>query len=233
MAAAQHAVAPSLAQSALAELCRAYWPPVYGFVRGSGYSEHDAQDLTQGFFCHLIEQQIYMRADPARGKFRTFLLTSVKNYLANAYHRQQTLKRGGGYEFLPWDEAQVQAAETLYQNSVTPGIETSADALFEREWAETLIENALAALATEFEDDGKGALFRELRVFLQGSAEPLPSSEELGARLSMRATAVRTQISRLRVRYRERLRAELRQTVDTEEAVDGELRELLRVLTAA
>ena len=77
LAAAQSAVAPSLAQSALAELCRTYWPPVYGFVRGSGYSEHDAQDLTQGFFCHLIEQQIYMRADPARGKFRTFLLASV------------------------------------------------------------------------------------------------------------------------------------------------------------
>ena len=96
-----------------------------------------------------------------------------------------------------------------------------------------MVENALAGLAAEFEDDGKGALFREMKVFLQGSAAPLPSSEELGARLSMRPTAVRTQISRLRARYRERLRAELRQTVDAEEAVDGELRELLRVLTAA
>lgn len=223
--------APSSAKDALAELCRTYWPPLYGYVRSRGYSVHDAQDLTQGFFCHLIEHQIYTRADPDRGRFRAFLLTSVKHFLTNAYLREQALKRGGGREFLPLDEAQVQSAEARFLGSDAPGLRSTADLLFERQWAETLVKTALDKLEGEFLAEGKIAVFREMKGFIQGSAGPPPTYEAAAARLSMQPATVRVQVSRLRTRYRERLRAELRRTVETEEAVDEELRTLLRVLT--
>ena len=228
----REAAAPESARNALAQLCGTYWAPLYGFIRSRGYSVHDAQDLTQGFFCHLIEHQIYARADRTRGKFRSFLLASVKHFLNDAYGRARALKRGGDCEFLPLHDEQAQAAEASFCRSTAPGMDTAEDRLFERQWAETLIDATLGALGAEFEAEGKGALYRSLEVFVGGSPDPPPSYEKLAAQLAMPAVTVRSHVGRLRARYRELLRAELRRTVDSEDAVDEELRELLRVLTA-
>ena len=232
LAAGREADAPGSAQAALAELCRTYWAPLYGFIRGRGHSLHDAQDLTQGFFCHLIEHQLYTRVDRTKGKFRSFLLAAVKHFLNDAYDRERALKRGGGCEFLPLHEEQAVAAEALFRSSAAPGTDLTDDRFFEKQWAETLVATALARLAAGFEAEGKGPLYKALEVFVQGSPEPLPSYDQLAARLAMPAVTVRSHVNRLRVRYRELLRAELRLTVDTEEEVDEELRELLRLLTA-
>ena len=220
------------AQTALAELCRTYWPPLYGFIRGRSYNVHDAQDLTQGFFCHLIERRIYTRADQTKGKFRAFLLAAAKHFLADAHDRARALKRGGACEFLPLHEEQAVAAEALFQSSAAPGARTTEDLIFERQWAETLVATALGRLAREYEAEGKALLFRTLEVFVRGGADPLPSYEQLARQLEMPAATIRSHVTRLRARYRALVRAELRRTVEREEAVDEELRELLRVLTA-
>ncbi len=232
LAAGRDEEAPELARAALAELCQTYWAPLYGFIRGRGYSLHDAQDLTQGFFTHLLEHQIYTRADQTKGKFRSFLLAAVKNFLNDAYDRQRALKRGSANEFLPLHDAQAVSAEALFQSTACPGAAGSADCLFEQQWAETLIGTALQRLAEEFAAGGKADLFRALEVFLRGSAEPLPSYDQLANRLGMPAATMRSHVTRLRARYRDLLRAELRRTVQTEAEVDEELGELLRVLTA-
>ena len=232
LAAGRQAEAPGAAQTALAELCQTYWAPLYGFIRGRGYGLHDAQDLTQGFFCHLIEHQIYARVDRTKGKFRSFLLAAVKHFLNDAYDREHALKRGGGCEFLPLQEEQAVAAEALFQSSAAPGTDTTGDRFFERQWAETLVATTLGRLAAEFEAEGKGPLYKALEAFVQGSADPLPSYDQLATRLVMPAATVRSHVNRLRARYREGLRAELRRTVESDEEVDEELRELLRILTA-
>jgi DNA-directed RNA polymerase specialized sigma24 family protein len=231
LAAAREADAEGAAQGALALLCRTYWPPLYGFIRGRGYSLHDAQDLTQGFFGHLIEHQIYRRTDQTKGKFRSFLLVSAKHFLGDAYDRERTLKRGGRCEFLPLHEEQATVAEALFQSSIVPGVQTTEDQLFERQWAETLTATALGHLEAEFAAEGKAALFTALEVFVRGGSDPVPSYDQLAGRLEMPAATVRSHVTRLRARYRALLRAELRRTVERDEEVDEELRELLRVLT--
>ena len=231
LAAGESQVAPETAHAALGELCQMYWPPLYSFVRSRGYAIHDAQDLTQSFFAHLIEYEIYKRADPKKGKFRSFLLASLKNLLADAHDRAQTLKRGGGRDFLPLKEEQVEAAESLFQTHCAFSSTTDEDRLFERAWAETLVAGALGRLAAEYQAESKEKLFEELKIFLTGGADPLPTYAELAARLGTPASTLRSDVARLRARYREALRAEVRRTVERESEVEGELRELLRVLT--
>lgn len=222
---------PEAASAALAQLCQTYWPPLYTYVRGRGYSVHDAQDLTQGFFAYLIEHKIHTRADRQMGKFRSFLLASLKHFLSHAREREQALKRGGGREFLPLDEGRAQEAESLFQTHTGFGpIALPEDRLFEKTWAETLVETALGRLASAYKAEGKENLFDQLQNFLATGAEPLPSYSELAARLAATESTIRSHVTRLRTRYREMLRAEVRRTVDTESEVDEELRELLRVL---
>jgi hypothetical protein len=122
LAAGESQAGPETARAALAQLCQIYWPPLYTFVRSRGYAVHDAQDLTQSFFAYLIEHKIYTRVDPQKGKFRSFLLASLKNLLADAHDREQTLKRGGGQDFLPLNEEQVEEAESLFQTIALPKI---------------------------------------------------------------------------------------------------------------
>lgn len=231
LAAGESQVAPEMAHAALGQLCRMYWPPLYSFVRSRGYAIHDAQDLTQSFFAHLIEHKIYTQVDPRKGKFRSFLLASLKHLLSDARDREQTLKRGGGRELLPLNEAQVEEVESLFQTHFAAGETTDEDKLFERSWAETLVAGALGRLATEYQVDGKEKLFTELKIFLTGGADPLPAYDHLSARLGVPASTLRSDVTRLRGRYREALRTEVRHTVDTEAEVEAELRELLRVLT--
>jgi RNA polymerase sigma factor (sigma-70 family) len=222
---------PEIASAALAQLCQTYWPPLYTFVRSRGYSVHDAQDLTQGFFAYLIENKIHLRADRTLGKFRSFLLASLKNFISHAREREQTLKRGGGRDFVPFDDARAEEAESLFQTHVSLGSGVvPEDRLFEKTWAETLVETALSRLAAAYKAEGKENLFEKFRTFLAVGADPLPAYSDLAARLAVTESTIRSHVTRLRARYREMLRAEVRRTVDTEAEVDEELRELLRVL---
>lgn len=231
IAAGRTAIDPDTASTALAQLCETYWPPLYTYVRSRGYSMHDAQDLTQSFFGYLLERKIHLRADRELGKFRSFLLASLKNFLSHAREREQTLKRGGGRELLPLDEARAEAAESLFQTHCSAaGYATHEDRVFERTWAETLVETALARLAAAYKAEGNGDLLERLRNFVAVGADPSPSYSELAADLAVTESTVRSHVTRLRARYREMLRSEVRRTVDTDTDVDEELRELLRVL---
>jgi RNA polymerase sigma factor (sigma-70 family) len=233
LAAGRSEADPEIAQAALAQLCQTYWAPLYTFVRSRGHAVHDAQDLTQSFFVYLIEKKIYGRADRQKGKFRSFLLASLKNFLADAYDREQTLKRGGARDFLPLKEEQAEEAESLFQTHFTSGSDaTGEDRVFERSWAQMLVAAGLERLSADYKAEGKEKLFQELKIFLTGAAEPLPHYADLAERLGTIESTLRSHITRLRARYREALRAEVRRTVETEAEIDGELRELLRVLTA-
>jgi RNA polymerase sigma factor (sigma-70 family) len=221
---------PEAARAALAQLCQTYWPPLYTYVRSRGRSVHDAQDLTQGFFAHLIEHKLHLRADRQLGKFRSFLLASLKNFLSHEREREQTLKRGGGREFLPLDEGRAEQAESLFQTHCSSGKGAPEDRLFESTWAETLVETALARLEAAYKAEGKENLFEKFRPFLAVGADPLPAYSELATGMAVTESTIRSHVTRLRARYREMLRAEVRRTVETESEVDEELRELLRVL---
>ncbi len=223
---------PEASRRALAALCQTYWPPLYAFARGRGYSMHDAQDLTQDFFAYLLEHKIYKRADREKGKFRSFLLASFKNFLSDARDREHALKRGGGREFIALDESKANSAESLFQSHHSLGHEPlGVDRLFERSWAETLIATTLLRLAAAYEAEGKGSLFAQLKSFLTVGAAPLPSYTELAARLAIAESTLRSHVTRLRAGYREILRSEVRRTVRSDDEVDEELRELLRVLS--
>ncbi len=233
LAAGESQAEPEIAQTALAQLCQIYWSPLYSFVRSRGYSQHDAQDLTQSFFAYLIERRIYARADRRKGKFRAFLLASLKNFLADSYDHAHALKRGGGHDFLPLREEQANEAESLFQTHSGSSNAIEDDRVFERTWAEMLVAAGLERLSADYKVEGKEKLFEELKIFLTGGAEPLPRYSDLAAQLGALESTIRSHVTRLRTRYREALRAEVRRTVDTDAEVDEELRELLRVLTAS
>jgi RNA polymerase sigma factor (sigma-70 family) len=216
------------AQVALAELCQTYWAPLYSFVRSRGYTVHDAQDLTQSFFAYLLEHKIYARVDRQKGKFRSFLLASLKNFLAHAADRARTLKRGGGQDFLPLHEEHIENAESLFQAHSTG---SSEDRLFDRSWAEAVLAAGLERLSADYKSESKEKLFNELRIFVAGGADPPPTYAELTDRLGIAESTLRSHVTRLRARYLEALRAEVRRTVHTETQVDEELRELIHVLT--
>jgi RNA polymerase sigma factor (sigma-70 family) len=230
LAAGRSQTDPEIAQAALAELCQTYWAPLYNFIRSRGYGVHDAQDLTQSFFAYLIERKIYRRVDQQKGRFRSFLLASLKNFLADVSDRERTLKRGGGQNFLPLHEEQIENAESLFQtHSGTSG----EDQIFDRSWAEALVATGLERLSADYRSEAKEKLFNQLRIFITSGADPLPTYAELATRLGITESTLRSHVTRLRARFREVLRAEVRRTVDTEAEVDEELHELLRVLTAA
>jgi RNA polymerase sigma factor (sigma-70 family) len=228
LAAGRSEAEPAIAGAALAELCQAYWAPLYGFVRSRGHTVHDAQDLTQSFFAYVLEHKVYARVDRRKGRFRSFLLASLKNFLADAADRERTLKRGGAQFFLPLHEGQAQEAESLFQTH--SGI-VNEDWLFDRSWAEALVAAALERLSADYKREAKERLFKELRTFIAGGAKPPPTYAELTDRLGITESTLRSHVTRLRARYREALRTEVRRTVNTERQVEQELRELLRVLT--
>lgn len=218
------------AEDALAALCRVYWPPLYTFVRRRGYPAADAQDLTQDFFLHLLETRALAKVDPSRGRFRTFLLAALKNFLATAHERSRTLKRGGTHEFLPLEgalaEAEAAAAQDDRDGGTAGGEE---DQQFEERWAAALVGRALERLRAELAAEGKDRLYEELQVFVTG-AGPLPDQAATATRLGLPFPTLRTHIRRLRERYRKVLRAEVARTVATPEEIDGELRHLCEVL---
>lgn len=232
VAAAESQANPEASGAALAQLCETYWPPLYTYARARGYSQPDAQDLTQAFFAYLLEHKIYKRTDREKGKFRSFLLASFKNFLSDARDREQALKRGGGRAFVPLEESRAEAAETLFQSrdSLDERAATE-DQVYERTWAETLVATTLERVAAAYKAEAKETLFENLKSFLTAGAAPLPSYADLATRLGIAESTLRSHVTRLRARYREILRAEVRRTVATDAEVDAELRELLRVLT--
>ena len=218
------------AQAALTQLCRDYWPPLYSFVRRRGYSPADAQDLVQGFFASFLQNKAYAQTDRQKGKFRTFMVASLKHYMANAWDRERALKRGGDREFVLLGE-EMEAVETLYASEPAATL-LAEEQHYEQCWAAALVTCALARLGTEFDDEPKGRLFGELKPFLCGG-ERLPSQEEIAQRLEMPINTLRSHLSRLRARYGDLLRDEVARTIGSVDDVDEELRHFRKILTEA
>jgi len=210
--------------AALERLCSSYWYPLYAFVRRSGHSPPDAQDLTQEFFARLLEHNWIAHADRHKGRFRSFLLMAMKRFLAKEWDKVKTIKRGGQVRFVP---LQLDAAETRYTRE--PADTRTPEQLFEKQWALTLLESVLNLLREDYARDGKGALFHSLEPCLIGSRDTQPYAA-LGAELGMTEGAARVAVCRLRERYRECLKAEIGHTVASAAEVDEELRHLLRVM---
>jgi len=226
--AADSQTSPEHALSALSELCQIYWRPVYLFLRRQGIPQHDAQDLTQSFFADLIENRAYARADEMKGRFRSFLLGTLKHFLAHARDRDRAQKRGGGVQRVHLDEAALLEAETHAASCQG----WSADGVFEREWATSLLRQALDRLAQEYAVAGKDALFEALKVHLTGGPTAAVPYEEMAKQLGRAATTLRSDVARLRARYRAILREEVSGTVVDPSDVDEELRHLRQAMAA-
>lgn len=212
------------AHGALEQLCRVYWYPLYAYARRRGYAPEDAQDLTQEFFARLLERNWLARADQAKGRFRTFLLTAMERFLANEWDKLRALKRGGGERLV---SLQLDTGESQYR--AEPADLRTPEQLFERHWALALLGEVLQQLEAEYRRQGKAVLFAALRPCLVGDRESLPYPQ-LAEQLGLNAGAVRVAVHRLRQRYRARLRAEIAQTVTSAEEADAEMRHLFHVL---
>ena len=213
-------------QQALEMLCGNYWYPLYAYVRRQGHSAHDAQDLTQAFFARLLGKNYLADVQREKGRFRSFLLASLKHFLANEWDREQALKRGGGKRLIALDE---DSAESRYK--LEPKDDLSADKIYERRWALTLLDQVLAKLRGEFERDGKVEQFETLKQYLSAGRTSV-SYAQAADKLGMNEGAIKVAVHRLRKRYRELLRAEIAQTVATASEVEAEIRYLFAALSA-
>ena len=219
------------AREALAELCRIYWRPIFSFVcQRGGYSVEDAKDLTQDFFVMVLESNWLQRADESRGRFRSFLLKSLQNFLGHAAERKQARKRGSAFEFVSWDDWM---AESPSQFSIpAPALEAlPAEHLFDLRWAATVVERALRRLREECEGKGRHQLFETLQPHLTTEGSDI-SYVRLAAGLGVAETAVKKQLHNLRERYRWLLRDEVAETVANPADVNDELRHLCSVLAS-
>jgi RNA polymerase sigma-70 factor (ECF subfamily) len=214
------------AEEALEKVCRIYWPPIYNFIRRRGFGPHDAQDLTQEFFARLLEKSYLDAADAAKGKFRTLLLTAVSRFLVNERERAQAQKRGGGAIHF---SIEAELEENRYQ--IEPVTTTTPESVFERRWAEAMLETVLHRLRQEMEAANEPGRFEILKPFL-ASEKQVPSGAEIAARLGVSESAAYSAVHRLRQRYRELLLAEVAQTVGSPNEVQEELRYLIKVLSA-
>ncbi len=212
------------ARASLDQLCRSYWYPLYAFARRAGQKPEDAEDLTQEFFARLLEKKYLADADREKGRFRSFLISAFKHFLAKEWRKEQALKRGGDKIFVPIDTAD---AETRY--GVEPVDESTPERIFERRWAITVLDHTLAALRGEYEDSGKGAIFNHLKGVITAGHTDL-SYAEVAKHLKLTEGAVKVAAHRLRQRYRETLRRQIADTVGSESEVDAELRNLLAAL---
>ena len=207
----------------MATLCQVYWYPVYGYIRRRGYQRDKAEDLTQGFFTQLLEKDYIKTARRDRGRFRSFLLTSVKNYVADDWDRDQAQKRGGGRSFIPLD---FDNAEALFPQPTRP---VTPDSIFERRWALTLLEQVFEQMREEMVQMGNEERFSHLSGFLTGEETGM-RCKEVAADLRMNETAVRVAIHRMRKRFGELLRSEIARTIDDPKEVNDEIRYLLAVI---
>ena len=216
-------------QSALAELCRLYWYPLYIFARRRGYSPDDAQDLTQGFFLHVVEHRAFTGVDRLKGKFRSFVLASFQKHLSDAGDRARRLKRGGDKEFV-----QLDAAEAEERYRLEPVEFLTPEKMFDARWAMTVLGEALKQLRQEYASAGKTSTFEALKAFLDpnNSIAP-PSYDEVANRLQVTTGAVKTLIHRLRKQYTALLREEVGRTVSDPAEIDEEIHALCEALIAS
>lgn len=208
------------AREALTTLCETYWYPLYAFLRGRGHSAADAEDLTQAFFAQLLEKQIIRHADPAKGRFRSFLLKSLQNFAANVHAAATADKRGGGVQALSLEFAKAEGRLGL-----EPASDETPEKDFDRRWALTLLDRVLARLAVEASDKGKGEQFAALQPYLTGD-EPQLSYAVTASALEMSDAAVKVAVHRLRKKFRDAVRDEIAQTVASPADIEDELRHL-------
>jgi DNA-directed RNA polymerase specialized sigma24 family protein len=208
----------------LEQLCLTYWYPLFVFIRRSGHDEETAKDLTQGFFEQVLEKNYLRQVDREKGKFRSFLLASVKHFLANERDRAKTTKRGGDYTFVPWDEATLENQILLETLPDLP-----AEKIYERQWALTLLDQVFARLREKCVAAGKAQLFDALRIYLSGE-KSAGSYADVAPGLNMTPGSVQVAVHRLRRRYGELLRTEIANTVSRPEEIDEEIRHLFAAL---
>jgi RNA polymerase sigma-70 factor (ECF subfamily) len=214
-----------LAAAALEKLCRAYWYPLYVYVRRQGEDDESAKDLAQGFFARLLEKGYLAQAQREKGKFRSFLLTALKHFLSDERDKARAQKRGGGQTLVSLDDSTGQQRYCL-----EPVDEMDAEKLFERRWALTLLEQARARLKEEYLESGKSSLYERLKVF-EGGDKNGPPYTQVAAEVGLTENGVKSAVFRLRQRYRELVREEVAHTVDSPEEVDGEIRYLISVIS--
>ncbi|HXT10227.1 MAG TPA: sigma-70 family RNA polymerase sigma factor [Candidatus Angelobacter sp.] len=212
------------ARDALEKLCRNYWLPIYAFIRRQGRNPHDAQDLTQEFFARLLEKHFLGDVQRDKGRFRSFLLASVKHFLANEWDKAVAQKRGGGRAPISIDAAMAESAVGF-----EPADTLTAEKIFERRWALALLDQVLRRLREEYARDGKERQFERLKPTLTEASRSVPYAE-IAAQLGASEGAVKVAVHRLRQRYRELLRAEITDTVGAAEDVDDEIRNLFAAL---
>lgn len=215
------------AQAALGELCGAYWQPVFNFIRFRGLRDEVARELTQEFFARLLARGGLDTVEPGRGRFRSFLLGAVKHFLANEHDRAMAAKRGGGQAPISLQSGSAQETTTGLQIPDPAG--PAPDTVFDRQWALTLVDRAMAHLATEFSAEGKQTHFDTLKPWLLGEVPEL-SQAEASRRLRMTEGAVKVAVHRLRRRFRDLVKAEIAQTIDDPLQVREELKYLFEVL---
>src|SRR2546430_7258053 len=211
---------------ALEKLCRAYWYPLYAFIRRCGYDSHGAQDLTQGFFTRLLEKNYLAQADRQKGRFRSFLLAALKHFLSDEQDKARAQKRGGGQALISLDE---QTAEGRYR--LEPADVMSAEKLFERRWALTLLEQARSRLREEYVAAGKAEFYNQVKI-LEGEEKSRVTYAELAARLGTTESAIKSAVPRLRRRYAELVREEIAHTVNNPNEIDVEIRHLIAVISS-
>jgi DNA-directed RNA polymerase specialized sigma24 family protein len=211
-------------RASLASLCRIYWPPIYAFIRRNGHDRDQAEDLTQAFFAAMLEKNYLGDADRERGRFRTFLLTAVKHFLANEWDKAHALKRGGGQIAVPIDPTE---AEAWYAPEAVE--QRTPESLFERRWAISVLGQVMAKVRLEFAAMGKAEYFDRLSVLLANDP-PANRYETLAVELGASPGALRVAVHRLRRRHRDLLRAEIAETVSTPAEIDDEIRFLLAAL---
>jgi RNA polymerase sigma factor (sigma-70 family) len=211
---------------ALETLCRTYWFPLYAYLRLQGYDSHQAEECTQAFFARILEKHDLRLADPERGKFRSFLLATLKHFLADESDRAQALKRGGGRKVLSLD---LQDAETRY--ALEPAAQSSPEKLFEKSWALTILDRTMTRLKAESASTNKQRLFNRLKPYLTMESGSAPY-RDAAAELEMTEGAVKVAVHRLRTRFRELLRDEIAQTVAAEHQIDEEIRDLCAALAS-
>jgi RNA polymerase sigma-70 factor (ECF subfamily) len=213
-------------REALASLCEAYWYPLYAYVRRWGHGPDEAQDLTQAFFARLLEKHYLREADPSRGRFRSFLLASLKHFLSNERDKASAVKRGGRATIVALE---IETAEGMYQ--LEPPDADTPEKVFERRWALTLLQRTLARLRDECAAGGRREVFARLEGYLTGEQETVPYAQ-LAEELGMTEGAIKVAVHRLRRRFGALLRDEIGETVSDPRQVDDEVRELFRILTA-
>lgn len=208
---------------AISALCQLYWYPLYAFVRRKGFNRNEAEDLTQGFFADLLEKNRLESAEPSRGSFRAFLMTSLSNYIANHWRSEGAQKRGGGKTILSID---FEHADHRYCEQ--PSADMTAEKIFERNWALSILDQTLDAVGEQYQQSGKGNLFDALQGYLTGY-DNVPYAE-LAEKTGMREGAIKVAVYRLRQRYDQQLRLQIAKTVQDPADVDLELRSLFQAL---